>query len=115
MTMHPIYKGDLSINWMSRPCAAAADEGSCEDVARQLGVNPQSGWTRPASGRFGWVCDAHHNAMTARYDPEYNAAQRAQLAAEGREFWQDYGLETGEVPRLSRRMAELDSLNSDTR
>jgi hypothetical protein len=115
MAEHPIYPGDASMPMTERPCAARDDEGSCEDAARQIGVTPGSSWTTgPAAGRFGWVCSAHFNVLTEKYDPERHAADLAQLAREGREFWRDYGIESGETPRVSHQELARESLNSDT-
>ena len=114
MTEHPIYPGDESIHHTTRPCAAPTEDvGSCEAAARQIGVNPQSTWTKPSWGPYGWVCAAHERVLTETYQPEQIAAMQAQLAAEGRAFWDTYGEETGEVPRISRQQRALDSLNSD--
>lgn len=110
---HPVYVGDAAIVWYERPCAAGAEEGTCEDAARQLQVDPKSEWTRANAGRFGWVCTAHHNVMTRKYDPQLSAAYDAQLRAEGRAFWDSYGEESGEVPRARHADLERDSLNRD--
>jgi hypothetical protein len=114
MTDHPIYLADLSVNMLVRPCAANPAEGSCEDAARQIGVDPQSPWTSPHSGTYGWACSAHEHVMLAKYQPERKAALDAQLEQEGREFWDTYGEESSETPHISRRRRALDSLNSDT-
>jgi hypothetical protein len=118
MAEHPIYLSDPSLIaslGIKRPCAAPADEvGSCADAARTIGVHPESTWTSPNRGAYGWVCSAHERVLTEKYQPERIEAMRAQLASEGREFWDTYGEESGETPHLSRRTAELDSLNSDT-
>ena len=114
MATHPIYPGDDSVKCWKRPCAAPADEvGTCEAAARQIGVAPQSTWTEPSWGTYGWVCSAHTRVLDERYAPELIAASGAQLAAEGREFFATYGEESGEMPRLSQRTLALDSLNSD--
>jgi hypothetical protein len=111
----PFYDGDKSIKMLDRPCAAPAEEfGTCQEAATTLGVDPDSSWTQPCQGGYGWVCAAHERVIQRLREPEREAAHLAQLEAEGREFWQDYGSEAGETPHVSRRQQALDSLNSDT-
>jgi hypothetical protein len=111
---HPIYAGDMSVSYLKRPCAAPEGElGSCSDAAIRIGSDPQSSWTSPHQGAYGWVCSAHARLLIEQHQPERIAALHVQLGREGREFWTTYGEEAGEVPHVSRRRLALESLNSD--
>jgi hypothetical protein len=111
---HPIYAGDMAVSYLTRPCAAPVEAvGSCEDAAIRIGANPNSSWTAPHQGAYGWVCSAHERVLIEQHQPERIDALHAQLGREGREFWTTYGEEAGEVPHVSRRRLALESLNSD--
>lgn len=117
MAEHPIYLSDPSLVkslGISRPCAVPVEEhGSCDEAAVSIGCSPGSSWVKPYSGTYGWVCAAHERVLTNQYQPERIAAMRRQLAAEGAAFWDNYGIEASETPRLTVQQQELDSLNSD--